>query len=357
MLHLEDVKQLIGEAGEPTLTLYINLDPALRENQAETPAWRIWLKNTLKHLDSGMKPKQRAAWEPLREQAETYFERYAPNSKGLAVFITPETLVEYPLPVSVENAAAFGNPLVTPLLWAIDEYEPYLLVMVDHEKARFLAAYLGSVGYQETATLDLDTEDWPRKTVQTTSFSADGMAARNARDDFDKRVDHFTEQFYRDVAGRAVKLAAEQKARRIILGGNEESANAVRAHLPETASSSVVAVLPIPMRCNTKEILAHVAPAALEYERQEEMALVNQVIDMAKAGGRAVLGRKAVTGSLNHHRVELLVASWPPADADKTAELALQAFASGGQIELVHGDAADRLNQEGGLAAQLYYAL
>ena len=154
-----------------------------------------------------------------------------------------------------------------------------------------------------------------------------------------------------------MKLAAEQKARRIILAGDEQAAHAVRDFLPETASSSVVAVLPIPMRYNPKEILDHVTPAALEFERQDEMKLVNQVIDMAKAGGRAALGRKAVLAALNQHRVELLVAPWPPADAEKTADIALRAFASGAQIELVHGDAAERLNREGGLAAQLYYAL
>ncbi|MEO8609253.1 MAG: VLRF1 family aeRF1-type release factor [Chloroflexota bacterium] len=357
MLHLEDVKELIGEAGEPTLTLYVNIDPALSENQAGNPAWRIWLKNTLKQLDARVKPKQRPMWEHLHQQAEAYFEHFQPDSKSLALFITPDTQIDYPLPVAVENESAFGKPLVTPLLWAIDEYEPYLIVMVDHEKARFLVTYLGSVGYQETATLELDTSDWAHKTSQNTSGAVDKMAQSNARDDFEKRVEHFTEQFYRDIAHRAVKLAAEQKARRIILAGDEQAAHAVHDCLPETMTSSVVAVLPIPMRAHLKEILEHAAPAALAFEREEEIALVNQIVDMAKAGGRAALGRKAVTAALNQHRVELLVASWPPADGDKTADLALQAFASGGQIELVHGEAADHLNDEGGLAAQLYYAL
>ena len=56
-------------------------------------------------------------------------------------------------------------------------------------------------------------------------------------------------------------------------------------------------------------------------------------------------------------RVELLVMPYPMDDADLAAELPLHTFASGGSVELVHGEAADRLNQEGGLAARLYYAL
>jgi hypothetical protein len=44
-------------------------------------------------------------------------------------------------------------------------------------------------------------------------------------------------------------------------------------------------------------------------------------------------------------------------DQNLATELPLRAFASGGTVELVHEEAADRLKQEGGLAARLYYAL
>jgi hypothetical protein len=141
----------------------------------------------------------------------------------------------------------------------------------------------------------------------------------------------------------------------MVLGGNEQAAHTVRDLLPEQLRQLVVDVLPIPMRFNTKEIMERVQPRALEYERENEMALVDQVINLAKSGGRGALGREAVMQALEQQRVELLLAPWPLDDA--LNDLPARVFASGGGIELVHGEAAERLKAEGGLGARLYYAL
>jgi hypothetical protein len=357
MIQLENVKELLRQAHEPTLSLYVNVDPALRENQAEHPAWSIWLKNRFKQLEESVNAEQRPIWDDLRARVNAYFDYYTPESKGLALFYTAAESWAFPLPVNVENTAAFGKPLITPLLWVMDEYEPYLILMVDHEKARFMVAYLGAIGYQETAVLELDTSDWAQKTTQTTSGAVDKLAERNARDDFDRRVDQFTERFYEEVAHHAGELALKQHARRVILGGNEESAHAVQKLLPDELAKSVVAVLPIPMRYNTKEILDHVTPTALEYERQQEMALVEQVIGLAKAKGRALTGREPVLDALKQHRVELLILPWPTSQPELSEEMTLMTFESGGSVELVRGAAAERLIQEGGWAVRLYYTL
>jgi len=87
------------------------------------------------------------------------------------------------------------------------------------------------------------------------------------------------------------------------------------------------------------------------------MDLVQQVIDFAKAGGRGALGRKDVDMALTMQRVETLILPWPTDDEKKATEYSARAFESGGRVELVHGAAADRLRQEGGIAARLYYTL
>jgi hypothetical protein len=45
------------------------------------------------------------------------------------------------------------------------------------------------------------------------------------------------------------------------------------------------------------------------------------------------------------------------ADDALAQELPYRVFASGGEVEFVHGEAAARLNAEGGLAARLYYTI
>jgi len=115
--------------------------------------------------------------------------------------------------------------------------------------------------------------------------------------------------------------------------------------------------LPIPLRSTTQQIFEQALSAAQEFERHNELELVNQVIDFARSGGRGALGRKSVLEAMEMQRVELLIMSWPAADTGLATDLALRALSLNSGIELVHGDAADVLNTEDGIAARLYYAL
>lgn len=352
-----DVKQLLTQADDHTLSLYLLVDPSVRENQASPPAWRIWLKNALKTAERDLQEPQRAAWPGIRERMEALLQTYAPDAKSLALFFGVDWETVYRLPVPVENRLMFGQPLLTPLLWVIDEYEPYLVTMVDAEKAHFITAYLGSAGHQDTLTLEIDTDDWREKTMRATSAAADKLVQRSARDDFEDRVEVHTERFYREVAGRIEEMMQAHKIGRLVIGGSEEAAHDVRRLLPEKAAKSVVDVQPIPMRSTPNEVLNHILPKALEYERQQEMALVEAIINQAKGGGRGALGREAVLAALDQQRVELVVAPWPLNDAELMAQLPLRALEANATLELVHGEAAARLKAEGGLAARLYYAV
>lgn len=360
MLRLDDVKQLLTQADDHTLTLYLAVDPAIQENQASTPAWKIWMKNALKSVEKDLNENQRAVMEDIRIRLDQYFDAYAADSKALAMFYGPNLEVVYPLPVPVQNQVSFGKPMIGPLVWVIDEYEPYLVVMVDAEKAHFIRAYLGSAGQQDTISLELDTSDWREKTLMPPSFrrNAAGVTHGDLREEFEDRVDEWITRFYRDVTERITALAEEQDIERIIIGGSEESARAVQKLLPEKLAKGLVDVQSIPMRYTPHEVLNQILPSALAYERKREMELVEQVVNLAKAGGRGAVGKEAVMHALDQQRVELLIIPWPLPDGDGVmSELPLRMMESGGSMELVHGEAAERVKAEGGLAARLYYAL
>jgi hypothetical protein len=75
------------------------------------------------------------------------------------------------------------------------------------------------------------------------------------------------------------------------------------------------------------------------------------------AGWRGALGRKAVLEARQQQRVELLIAPWLLPDNALMQSLPQPVLNSSAKIELVHGEAAERLNAEGGIAARLYCAL
>jgi hypothetical protein len=355
MLNVNEIKELVSAAEGQVMSLYLDVDTSKQENQGANPAWRTWLKNTLRELPEAKDPQ----WKDMLERMESRFATYeAKNNRSLAVISGPDEEEHlYELPFPMENQIAFGKPLVLPLLWAIDEYEMYVVALTDKEESRLFTAYLGQVGFQDSVAVEEDVTDRGDKPVRVAPQTGEYATRGSVRDEFQDRTDEHEARMYRDVVQHIQKLMDRHGARRIVLGGNEQAAHGVRNQMPEKMAQSVVGILHIPMRQSPPEIFEQILQHAQEFERKEEVELVNQVIDFAKAGGRGALGEKAVMDALEMQRVELLILPWPMDNSQMAMDLPFRVFASGGNIELVHGEAADRLNQEGGLAARLYYAI
>lgn len=345
------LRQLLAETEGPVLSLYLAVDPRDRENQSMTPQWQIWLKNKLRELSQ---QADRATWAALQGRLDTYFEGYSAAGRTLVLFMTPDDLYTYELPVRLEHDAAYGQPLLAPLLWAVDEYERYLIIQVDQDRAAFHSAYLGHIDETDRLQIDLDY-DWREKTMMP-SYSREGTHGSH-RDHFEDTIAAHVRRYYRDVADRARELSGENGVDRIILGGSDKSAHAVRELLHSKLAAQVVAITPLPMTLNGHEVLQRVLPLAEEYERQYEAQLLDSVIGLARSEGRGALGHEDVLRALEMQQVELLIVPWPLADAGLAHHLSTLALEQGFEIELVHGNAAARLHEAGGLAARLYYPL
>lgn len=362
MFNLSDVKDLLYEGeGQDVLSLYLHVDNAVPENQASNPAWRIWLKQHLRSVDHRLAEEKHETWDSIRARAEEYFQHYAPSSKGVVAFFGPDWEQVYTLPVPVENQSAFGRPLVSPLLWALDEYELYLVVQVDQEEAHFYESYLGQTEFRDSIEIDLEEYDFGEKTGKmmaapgASGYSREQFSNREA---FEDTVNEHRMRYYRDVADRTRQIVENEGIERVILGGSEESAHAVRKLLNPTIEKHVVDVVSIPRHYSRHEIFAHVQPLALEHERDQESKLVDDVIDAARAGGKAVLGPEATRTALERQQVSHLIMVWPPQDPQLADDLAYQALQLNSEVITVHGEPADRLMEEaGGIAARLYYTM
>jgi stalled ribosome rescue protein Dom34 len=177
------------------------------------------------------------------------------------------------------------------------------------------------------------------------------------REAYEDMINEHIARFHREVVSEVEAFAREHPRIRVVIGGEEHAAHALRNLMPDHFDGALVGVLKLPMRLSSTEILQNVLPAATEFERRQEMKLVTDVIDLAKSGGRGALGREAVQQALEMQQVELLILPYPLDNEETATEASARAFESGGSVELVHGNAADRLKEEGGVAALLYYAL
>jgi hypothetical protein len=360
MIKLSDVKNLLNQTDDHTLTLYLNVDNAAQENQAANPAWRIWAKNALRDLHNNFKNGQPGTWNRIGENVQNYLSNYESQSKGLLIFAGDSFQQVHELPLYFENQVSFGKPVVTPLLSAIDEYEPYLVAVVDQESARFFISYLGEIGFQESIEIDLEEYDFQQKTLMPSASAVTGghpLTQGSNREAYERMIDEHHNRFYREAVNVLQKLADKNDVDRVILGGSEQSAHAVHHLMPDVLKGRVVEITSIPNYYTTSEIFQHILPAAREAERKYELDLVNQVIDFAKSRGRGALGEKAVNSALEMQQVELLILPWPSANDDLSNDMAIRALQINSEIELVSDEAAERLNAEGGVAARLYYTL
>ncbi|PCC73747.1 hypothetical protein SAMN02745121_06864 [Nannocystis exedens] len=357
MLKLTDVNRVLSQpAADKTLSIYAQVDPSLFENQGRTPGWRIWVKNSLRELKAAHEDPVVAE---LVARAEHFFGTLRPECKAIAAFFTPsaEEVLRLQVPI-VQPECHFGRPAVAPLLWLLDEYEPYVVVLVDSEKARFFVARLGRAGLGGTRYNEVFEYDFPPKYLPSTNAGQGGYTkGGNNRDAFDALIDDHTRRFYRQVAEQCGHLLEETGSKRILLGGMETSAHAVEGLMHDTVRKAVIGIVPTPLHLSDQATWDLLMPHALEHERAHESALVDEVVDLAKAGGRGALGIATVLQCLQNKQVELLLVPWPLAEAELRAQLPELAMAAGAKIELVAGAAAERVVQEGGLAARLYYGI
>ena len=356
MLDHTQLRDRLGAMQKPLLSLYLHVDNARRENQAETPAWKIEQKNALREVSADVQRLDRVdQWEQIEKQMDTFFLDYLPTGRSLVVFADGEHIYTYELPFKLASQAHFGEALTLPLLWVIDEYEPYLIVQVDSEQARFIKAYLGEAEAAGEMQLQIDDYDFRQKRMMPALNSTQATGGTD-RDGHDKTVQAHVQRFYNDVIAEIRRLQAEMGKRRVIISGDEQAAHALHDQMSQAGRQAVVGVAAAPLSLNDGEVLGRLLDMALTYEREQENALVHEIINAARAGGRGAVGAADVIEALTQSRVELLVLPYPPREDNLANDLIQQAFEAGTPIELVHGAPADALEDAGGVGAKLYYA-
>ena len=344
-------------AQESYLSLYLMTDPSEAGNQSQTPAWRTFLRNAVANVEAGLDPVQTRQWKNVRlsdespekgwartrKRLDKYLTSYRPEGKTLVLFISPGSEFSFELPVGIDSASYYGKPHIQEFLWALDEYEQHSVLLFSADEVRVLRLALGRSAADRTVVSD---QAWLRGLRKT------GEGEQNQQ-----RQDDITRRFVKRAANEVDKFFMKTPdVGRVVLGGNMELANAVLGSLHPSVKDMVIGVLPIPADLPPHEVAERVAETAEQGEREHEAALVADVIRSAGARGRGATGYTAVGHALDRGAVRLLALPYP-ADSDVVEPLLLQAVRAGATVEFLHGEAAERVKEAGGIVAQLYYSI
>ncbi|MSP14397.1 MAG: hypothetical protein EXR62_15775 [Chloroflexi bacterium] len=388
MFRRTDVETILNLQRDDILSIYLNVDPTLPENQSTQPAYRIWLKNALDGLaprpnNDQSERQQRLALSQMATKIMTHFVDFRPQGKGVVLFAAEDYWQEFDLPVPISNKIHYGRPDVVPLLWLLDEYERYGIVQVDHRRVELLTAFLGRPEAKDEMRLELDTSDWPRTVMIHNASNGPKTNAGTNRDVFEDRVDEQVRGFWREAAVKISAWVEEANLERLIFGGNEEAVSGLKTTLPEAVGKRVIGTLSLPFYENDATTLQRVTPLAIEYERKHEKELVEQVINYAMAGGRGAVGQVDVFDALQQGRAQTVVAAmpiegqvWECQNCHRIADheiaicptcsgavrqrqlattLPLLAAQTNATLEMVYDEAAELVQAYGGIGALLRY--
>ena len=363
MIHqlIDDLREFAEYAAthaqDSYLSLYLMTDPSDSANQVQTPAWRTFLNNAIANVESGLDPVQAKqwknvrlsdespdkAWARTRKRLEKYLTSYRPEGKTLVLFLSPGSEYSFELPVRIDSAYYYGKPHIQEFLWALDEYEQHSVLLFGEDHVRVLRLALGRSAADRSVVSD---QAWLRGLRKT------GEGEQNKQ-----RQDDITRRFVKNAANEVDKFFMKTPdVGRIVLGGNMELAHAVLGSVHPSVKDKVIAMLPLPVELPAHEVADRIAETAEQGERDYEAALVTDIIRSAGARGRGATGYTAVGHALDRGAVRLLALPYP-ADSDVIEPILLQAVRAGTEVEFLHGEAAERVKDAGGVVAQLYYAV
>lgn len=338
------------------ISLYLNTDPADPENQTQTPAWHIFLRNAIAEVEKQIDPVQLRQWKNarlrdedpdkgwarMRKRLERYLTSFRPSGKTLALFISPNSEHRFELPVRLDSVYYYGQPHIQEVLWVLDEYELHMVVLMAEDEARVLRVGLGQTASDAVVVSDVKWLRTQRKSPKDSKISS--------------RKDELTRRFIRSIATDADKYyMANHDIERIILGGDQRLANALLAEVHPAVREKVIGVLSIPVDTAAHEIVKRTYDLAEQAERDYEDGLVTEIINQAGARGRGAAGSVAVNHALDRAAVRLLVLPYPA--SDDLEPLLLKAVHRGAEVEFLHGEPAARAAAAGGVLAQLFYAI
>lgn len=359
MLTRERFRQLYRALrDEPVLSLYLEAD---QHDPAQRSQWRTRLRNEVSRLRDELRAREEDT-EALdnavaRLEAELPGEGFL-QGRGWSGFITPHA-VHYlePVPFPVPTRVTWGRgPSLAHYLRGLKQLRHVVVVVADRRKARFLRYGAGMLEEETCLVAHGDVGDVSESGVRKAPSRATGTRGATAEELAERFLEVEADRLHQIVVDRMVDEAGGDGF--VLLGGPRETEARLKALLPRGFRKRSRVVTGLAMEESPEAMLPRVEAAVSELSRRLEDALLAEILDDAREGGRGRLGLRAVRRALRENRVDRLVLSQgfverEPGLADRIVAEALDV---GSEVELLVGEPALRLDEEGkGVGARLRY--
>jgi len=292
----------------PVLSLYLNLDKKTPEGQHYLAELRRVLSIANKqivashHKDAGKLQKQLHELVVPR-LLDFIDEEVLPYGtiRAIAMFASldekqtrhNQDIVIYTLPRPVRSQSHVNNnPFVRPLLFLLDQYEQYAIVIANKNSAHFYLVAMGEV--EQSAEF---VNDIPNRSKQG------GWSQKR----YEHRIDNAIEKHVQRVTKHLVKQIANTDVRRIILGGDPDILYLFKKNLPDREQKMVIGHIPAKSNESSAETLMRTLKIATDAERESEKIAVLELRNALAHPNKAVAGLPNTLKASNEKRVQKLL--------------------------------------------------
>lgn len=351
------------------LSAYLDTSP----QRTDGPGWTFALRDGCKDIRATLNDPVAEGFEAAVQVAEAFLEDdFTPSHPGLAIFGTANMggyAVNLPYR-PVEGVAWAKGAQIEPLVDTLDEFERIAVALVDQQDARLYTVFLGEIETRRAL------EDYvPRR--QATGGWYGLSQTRYER----HREDHVLRHINRTIDA-LLDLQRERPFDRLLIGGPDEAMAVFRRKLPSTLRAKVAGTVSMPLFASERDVLESARAVAERIERGHELEMVTELVEAAGLTHTAV-GIDATLAALGDGRVHQLILSdtfespgarcqtchrllpatarctWCDAATmpvpDLREQIVRRAMDQGAGIEIVHGEAAAKLGEHGGLGAWTRY--
>lgn len=282
-----------------TTTLYLPIDPSPQSSHV------IELKELIKQKKHDLEAtklspaRQKSVSADFRKILAFASEKYKKEgARTLVVFSCAGLnfwrvfLLKVSLPAYL---AVQDRPHVRGLSMVLDDYDRFLVVLIERSKARLFEAFAGDIA-EQSGVLD----EVPSK-VKKGGFG--GYEERK----IERHIEDHVRWHYKHVADRAYEFFQKHALNSVILLGTEQNARDFKHYLPHVMQEKVVGSLSANGNSTLKNISQKVTLIEDRLESKREKKLLDRLFDEVNSGGLGVVGLPSILLALQYGQINYLL--------------------------------------------------
>ncbi len=340
------------------LSIYVDgegHDPANRR------AWRTRVEHQLSELRRSLGSEEAAEVPEVEASARhllgvlDQYQAFLPD-RGWVGFATPErSWYAETVPVPMPDLVRWERGIrAAPYVRALKQARPVVVVLADRRRARVFTYRDGNLAETDDLLADRDLGDLSDTNLSKRGTVYSGTRGKTAEDEAQRLVEVNAERLVKHAVDRVADRAGREGL--VVVGGPAETGAMVLQALPRGLRERAAEVQGLHVEMTDAEVKRHAEEAATGITRGLQGGLAESIVDLARSGGKGVLGDHSTAKALRERRVDTLVLtrSFIRGKPDRADHLVGTAFEQGAEVEEVSGEGADRLDLEGeGVGARL----